>query len=54
MRIVLSLFLPMKVQQEQEFVETTIYGMDTRKDGEIRYDDFVKGIKESATFKLSM
>jgi len=54
MRIVLSLFLPVQIQQEQERVETTIFGMDTQKDGEIRYTDFVKGVRDSGTFKLSM
>ena len=54
MRIVLSLFLPVQIQQEQEMVETTIYGMDKEKDGEIRYRDFVKGVKNSGTFNLSL
>ena len=53
MRIVLSLFLPVQIQQEQEMVETTIYGMDTQKDGEIRFADFVKGVKDADTFNLS-
>ena len=53
MRIVLSLFLPVQIQQEQEMVETTIYGMDTQKDGEIRFSDFVKGVKDSGTFNLT-
>merc|ERR1712192_152194 len=53
MRIVLSLFLPVQIQQEQEMVETTIYGMDAQKDGEIRFADFVKGVKDSGTFNLS-
>ena len=28
--------------------------MDTQKDGEIRFGDFVKGVKDSGTFKLSL
>lgn len=53
MRILLSLFLPAAVQQEREAVESTIYNMDTQRDGEIRFADFVKGVKDHATFKVS-
>jgi len=35
-------------------VETIIYGMDTQKDGEIRFSEFVKGVKDSDTFNLSL
>ena len=52
MRIVLSLFLPVQIQQEQESVESTIYTMDTMRDGEIRLRDFVKGVREAGSFKL--
>merc|ERR1719350_2057672 len=31
-RIVLSIFLPIRVQQEQELVETILYSMDRQKD----------------------
>ena len=54
MRTVLTLFLPSKIQQERELVETIIYGMDTQKDGEIRFSEFVKGVKDSDTFNLSL
>ena len=53
MRIVLSLFLPLQVQQEQEQVESTIYAMDSNRDGEISYNDFVKGVRDSDSFKIS-
>ena len=53
MRIVLSLFLPVNIQQEQENVESTIYSMDSRRDGEIRLQDFVKGVREVGSFKLA-
>ena len=52
MRIVLSLFLPVQIQQEQESVESTIYTMDTMRDGEIRLGDFVKGVREAGSFRL--
>ena len=54
MRTVLTLFLPVKIQQERELVETIIYGMDTQKDGEIRFAEFVTGVKEADTFNLSL
>ena len=51
MRTVLTLFLLVKIQQERELVETIIYGMDTQKDGEINFAEFVTGVKEADTFK---
>ena len=53
MRILLSLFLPVAVQQEQELVESTLSSMDTKRDGEISYNAFVKGVRESDSFKLT-
>ena len=53
MRIVLSLFLPPQVQQEQELVESIIYTMDTNRDGQISYKDFVKGVRDSDSFQIS-
>ena len=53
MRIVLSLFLPVQVQQEQEEVESTLYTMDTNRDGQISYNDFVRGVRESDSFKIT-
>ena len=41
------------MQQEQEVVESTIYTMDTARDGEISYPDFVKGVRDSDSFKLT-
>ena len=37
----------------KQAVESTIYNMDTQRDGEIRFADFVKGVKDHATFKVS-
>ena len=54
MRTVLTLFLPVKIQQERELVETILYGMDTQKDGYIRYSEFVSGVKEADTFNFSL
>jgi len=53
-RIVLGLFLPIQIQQEQELVETIIYGMDNQKDGYIRQADMLKCIREVTTCSLSM
>ena len=53
MRILLSLFLPVAVQQEQELVESTLYSMDTNRDGEISYNAFVRGVRDSDSFKLT-
>ena len=53
MRILLSLFLPAAVQQEQELVESTLYSMDTNRDGEISYNAFVRGVRDSDSFKLT-
>ena len=53
MRILLSLFLPVAVQQEQEVVESTLFSMNTNRDGEINYKDFVRGVRESDSFKLT-
>ena len=53
MRIVLSLFLPVQVQQEQEEVESALYTMDTNRDGQISYNDFVRGVRESDSFKIT-
>ena len=53
MRILLSLFLPMEVQQLQEVVESTLYAMDTNRDGQISYNAFVRGYRDSDSFKLT-
>merc|ERR1711936_212685 len=53
-RIVLSIFLPIRVQQEQELVETILYSMDRQKDGYIRKEDLVTGLRSSTSFSLSM
>lgn len=53
MRVLLSLFLPEQVQQEPELVESTLYSMDTNRDGEISYSAFVRGVRESDSFKLT-
>jgi len=53
-RIVLSIFLPICVQQEQELVETILYSMDRQKDGYIRLQDLVAGLRSSTSFSLSM
>ena len=67
-RIVLSIFLPIRVQQEQvrwdimndlylqtqELVETVLYSMDRQKDGYIRLQDLVAGLRSSTSFSLSM
>ena len=53
MRILLSLFLPLAVQQEQEVVESTLFSMNTNRDGEINYKDFVRGVRDSDSFKLT-
>ena len=68
-RIVLSIFLPIRVQQEQaswvimndlyllwpqELVETILYSMDRQKDGYIRLEDLVAGLRSSTSFSLSM
>ena len=53
MRILLSLFLPVNIQKEQENVESTIYSMDTRRDGEISLSDFIRGVRDVGSFKIS-
>ena len=53
MRILLSLFLPVEVQQLQEVVESTLYAMDTNRDGQISYNAFVRGVRGSDSFKLT-
>jgi len=53
-RIVLSIFLPIRVQQEQELVDTILYSMDRQKDGYIRLQDLVAGLRSSTSFSLSM
>ena len=66
-RIILSIFLPIRVQQEQvwtnqpdlwllnqELVETILYSMDRQKDGYIRLNDLVAGLRSSTSFSLSM
>jgi len=51
---VLSIFLPIRVQQEQELVETILYSMDRQKDGYIRLQDLITGLRSSTSFSLSM
>ena len=62
-RIILSIFLPVRVQQEQvtqatsstqELVETILYSMDSQKDGFVRLSDLVAGIRSSNSFSLSL
>ena len=53
MRIVLSLFLPPRLQHEQESVESTLYSMDRARDGQVREADFVRGIREAGVFRLT-
>ena len=53
MRILLSLFLPVQIQKEQENIESTIYSMDTRRDGEISLRDFVRGVRDVGSFRIS-
>lgn len=53
-RIILSLFLPVRVQQEQELVETILYSMDSQKDGYIRQADLIAGVRTSTSFSLSL
>ena len=62
-RIILSIFLPVRVQQEQvtqatsstqELVETILYSMDSQKDGYVRHSDLVAGIRSSNSFSLSL
>ena len=38
----------------QELVETILYSMDRQKDGYIRLDDLVAGLRSSTSFSLSM
>ena len=47
MHVVVNLFLPMEVKEEDEFVEDLIDKMDTNKDGKIGYPEFVKYVKDA-------
>ena len=38
----------------QELVETVLYSMDRQKDGYIRLQDLVAGLRSSTSFSLSM
>ena len=38
----------------QELVETILYSMDRQKDGYIRKEDLVTGLRSSNSFSLSM
>ena len=40
--------------QTQELVETVLYSMDRQKDGYIRLQDLVAGLRSSTSFSLSM
>ena len=53
MRIVLSLFLPPRLQHEQESVESTLYSMDRARDGQVTESDFVRGVREAGVFRLT-
>eukprot|EP00092_Neocalanus_flemingeri_P078820 GFUD01098108.1.p1 GENE.GFUD01098108.1~~GFUD01098108.1.p1 ORF type:complete len:166 (+),score=38.87 GFUD01098108.1:160-657(+) len=52
MHIVVRLFLPLDVKEEDEFVEDLIRKMDTNKDGKIGYSEFVKYVKEAGTASI--
>lgn len=53
MRLVLSLFLPPELQQEQAGVESTLYSMDRAREGQVREADFVRGVREAGVFRLT-
>ena len=53
MKIVLSLFLPPRLQQEQESVESALYSMDRERDGQVREADFVRGLREAGGLRLT-
>ena len=47
--MVLRLFLPLDVGQEDEYVDTLIKKMDVNNDGKIGFDEFVRFIKETGS-----
>ena len=53
MRLVLSLFLPPELQQEQASVESALYSMDRAREGQVREADFVRGLREAGVFRLT-
>jgi len=52
MHIVVGLFLPMELQEQDHFVEDLIKKMDINKDGNIGYSEFVKFVKEAGTVSI--
>ena len=49
LHVVLRLFLPMDVGQEDDYVDNLIKKMDVNNDGKIGFDEFVKFIKETGS-----
>ena len=47
----MSLFLPSQLQQEG--VESALYSMDRARDGQVREEDFVRGVRGAAVFRLT-
>ena len=52
MHIVVGLFLPMELKDQDDFVEDLIRKMDTNRDGKIGYSEFVKFVKEAGTASI--
>eukprot|EP00090_Calanus_glacialis_P004964 TRINITY_DN13775_c0_g1_i2.p2 TRINITY_DN13775_c0_g1~~TRINITY_DN13775_c0_g1_i2.p2 ORF type:complete len:166 (-),score=56.96 TRINITY_DN13775_c0_g1_i2:84-581(-) len=52
MHIVVGLFLPMELKEQDDFVEDLIRKMDTNRDGKIGYSEFVKFVKEAGTASI--
>jgi len=46
MKAVVKLFLPQKVQNDDEYIQNTVERMDLNCDGMIAYDEFVQTVKE--------
>merc|ERR1719308_709976 len=49
MHIVVGLFLPMELKDQDSFVEDLINRMDVNKDGKIGFSEFVKFVKQAGT-----
>ena len=52
MHIVVGLFLPMELKDQDSFVEDLINRMDVNKDGKIGFSEFVKFVKQAGTASI--
>jgi len=52
MHIVVGLFLPMDLKEQDEFVDDLINRMDTNNDGRIGFHEFVKFVKETGSASI--